>query len=55
LAVIVAAGALYFFVGPQVGSLVGVAGLVSVVAYLVFSDPPSSSGPGNPGSINFGR
>lgn len=55
LAVIGLAAILYFAVGSAIASIVGVVGLVGVGSYLLFSDPPSGSGPGSPGAINFGR
>lgn len=45
---------LWIFVGPVLGKLVAGAAVIAVIAYLVFGDPPSSTGQGNPGAIRFG-
>lgn len=41
-------------VGKDAAILVACLGVLAAGAWCLFSDPPSSKGPGDPGSINFG-
>jgi hypothetical protein len=51
---VVIAAILYATVGKDAATLVAALGVLGAGAWWLFSDPPSSRGSGDPGSIGFG-
>ena len=51
---LVIAAILYATVGKDAAILVAALGLLGAGAWWLFSDPPGSKGPGDPGAIGYG-
>lgn len=53
-AALVIAAILYAMVGKDAAIIVGALGVLGAGAWWLFSDPPGSKGPGDPGAISYG-
>ncbi|MCH9647119.1 MAG: SEC-C domain-containing protein [Deltaproteobacteria bacterium] len=53
--VLALAAGVYYLASKEASGIVLIGGLISIGAYIVFSDPPPPTSGGSPGAINFGQ